>query len=221
MLLFSTNPPFISQAGWHIFAFVPLFAFLVTGCKLSDNTTTSGQALVVDLPAVARALGRDVTMQNQLDDAYHRLNVQLAEIGSNLEKKLENNKAALNDKNEDQKSEFDTLVVQTNLQLEQTKLMAEKKGALFRAQLLSQFRREVLDVAKQIALHRGAPAVRLASSDLLWYSSAIDITDETIGMLRARRADYTETPDHSQNSSDKQPQAEPGNSTTVGNEAKP
>lgn len=125
-------------------------------------------------------------MQRQLNDAYNTLNIQLTDIGATLEESLKDRQAALIGSAGDQKGDMDKLVLQARLQLQQTRRLAEQKGALYKAQLLDGFRQEVLDAAKQIADSRGAVAVVAASSDLLWYSSTIDITDETIDLLRVQ-----------------------------------
>jgi Skp family chaperone for outer membrane proteins len=159
----------------------------LSGCNLSSGIVTSNQPLVVDIAAVARALGRNEAMQKQIDMAYKKLNTQLVEIGSELEQRPNRKKEDLETGNESGKADFDKLVLQANLQLKRTRQIAQKKGELYRGRLLNEFRQEVMGAARQIADKRDAVVVVAANNDILWYSSAIDITDETIGILRAQQ----------------------------------
>lgn len=164
-----------------------LVILFTTGCNLTSPGSQTTTPMVVDLSAVARALGRDEAMQRQLDDAYQTLNLQLGEIGLELEMALKESKENLDANSENSKAEYDKLIKQAQLQLQKTQQLAIQKGTLYRNRLLNQFRQEVLDAAKGIAASRGSMAVVAANNSILWYSSSIDITDETIGVLRERQ----------------------------------
>jgi Skp family chaperone for outer membrane proteins len=176
------------MTSYRFAALAILTGLLASGCRLPNTPPQSRQPLVVDLNAVARALGRDELMQQKLDGAYRQLNDQLSEIGSKLEKQLADRKAALKPDADEKQEDFDKLALQANRQLRQTQQLARQKGALYGARLVNEFRQEVLGVAKGIAEQRGAASIVVANNELLWHSSSIDITDEVIGALRARSA---------------------------------
>lgn len=166
--------------------------FVIAGAGCDSGGLTQGRTLVVDLLSVARALGRDESMTRQMEQARKQLNDQLTRIGNELEQKLREKETELSGspdaKKEESKKQLEELTLQANLQLRQTRQLANRKALLFRDSLVEEFRNEVMTVAGRIARERGAAAILAADSELLWYSSDIDITDEVIGVLRARKA---------------------------------
>lgn len=180
---------------------VLLLVFAVSalyGCN-SGNSSNS-DALVVDVMAVARALGRDEVMQQQLDQARQLLNSQLQQISTDLNAQLKEKQAEItggngkdnsskhnNSKdNEEVKMKLDALARQASVQLSNTQKIATQKAAEFRDRLVKEFRDEVMRVSQGIAQQRKAEFV-YASSSLLWHASSVDITDEVIGQMRAQQ----------------------------------
>lgn len=152
------------------------------------NETSKNTELVVDLAAVARALGRDDVMTQKLDQARNTLNTQLLKIGEDLEQQLkqkkdELEKASKKDKPAGEK-ELGEMTRKANAQLKQTQQLARQKASTFRDKLIQDFREEVMDAAGGIAENRGASSVVAAGAHLLWYDSRNDITDEVIGVMR-------------------------------------
>lgn len=161
---------------------------LMSGC--GQDTGTGDTMLVVDLAAVARAMGKDDEMSAMLDQARQVLNEQLIQIGGDLEqqvqdKKTELEKSAKGKTGDDQQQELVEFTRKANLQLQQTREVARQKAVTFRDKLVQEFRKEVMDVAIDIARDKGAVSVSIAGNHLLWHDSSIDITDEVIGTLRA------------------------------------
>lgn len=169
---------------------------LLSSCNATDTSSLARQPLLVDLNAVARALGRDEAINKKLEEARESLNTQLKEIGASLETQLQEKKAELEKaakdrkKSEREESEqaLQQLTLQAQLQLKQTQQLAEQKAAQYRAQLLAEFRAEVMDSAKVVAGKRGALTVLAVGPEYLWYASEIDITDEVIGLMRSQPA---------------------------------
>lgn len=182
-----------------ISAFIILLALPLLACNFTMPGNDHNEYLVVDLTAIAGALGRDEQMVKKLEQAQQSLNAQLMEIGNNLQEQIRLEKEKRGDKpDENQQKELETLTLQANLQLRQTRQLAQQKAEHYRVQLLKAFRAEALTAAQEIATRRNAAAVLVSSSDLLWYAESIDITDEVIGVLRARdqsrSADETASP---------------------------
>ena len=166
--------------------FIPLLIIVTAGCKDTSNTSAS---LVIDLTAVARELGRDEVMNAQFEQARQQLNSQLVQISADLEKQLQEKKDELDkapkNKKEESQKEIELLTQQANLQLRKTQQLANQKAIQYRDQLLADFKKDVMVVAEQIAEKRNAVTILTAGSDLFWYASTIDITDEVIGKMRA------------------------------------
>ena len=168
----------------------------IAGCSSSEPVSGS---LVVDLTAVARALGKDDEMSSMLDQARKQLNDQLLQIGVDLEQQVQDKKTALAEANEgktstEQDQELADFTRKANLQLQQTREVARQKAVSFRDKLVIDFRKEVMDVAAEIARERGAVRVTVAGAHLLWHESTIDITDEVIGAMRAAASEETTAP---------------------------
>jgi len=166
---------------------------LLSGCYAPDTSALAKQPLLVDLTVIARALGRDKEINTKLEEARTSLNSQLNQISSSLETQLKEKKSEFDESNKGKKEEaiaasnqeLQQLAVQAQLQLKQKQQLAEQKATIFRAQLLNDFRKEVADVAQQVAKKRGAITVLTVNADYLWYDSSIDITDEVIGIMRS------------------------------------
>lgn len=157
-------------------------------CNFSELNTAPSTPLVIDLAAVARALGREEEIVQKLEQAQQSLNAQLAQLGKDLQQQLQIEKEKRGDKpDEAEQKELETLTLQANLKLRQTRQLAQQKAELYRVQLLKAFRDEALTAAQQVAQERHATAVVAANSDLLWHAQNIDITDEVIGVLRAKQ----------------------------------
>ncbi len=171
-----------------------LLTAILSGCYTPDTSNLSKQPLVIDITAVARALGRDKDINSKLEEARVSLNTQLSQIGSSLENQLQEKKTELEASSKGKKSEeiikseqeLQQLTLQAQLKLKQTQQLAEQKASIFRAQLLNEFRQEVAAVAQTVAEKRGAVTVLAINADYLWYASSIDITDEVIGLMRAQ-----------------------------------
>ena len=170
---------------------VLLLVFAVStlyGCD--SGKSSNSDALVVDVMAVARALGRDEVMQQQLDQARQLLNKQLLQISTDLNAQLKEKQAEITGGNgkdsEEVKMKLDALARQASVQLSNTQKIATQKAADFRGRLVKEFRDEVMHVSQGIAQQRKAEFV-YTSSTLLWYASPVDITDEVIGQMRAQQ----------------------------------
>ena len=172
---------------------ISVFIIGSTGCD--TNTTQSNMALVVDLQAVARALGRDEEMTQKLEQARQLLSEQLLKIGVDLEKQLKEKETELGRASKDDKDEsreqLEQLTQQANIQLKKNQKLANQKAISYRDMLVDGFRKEVMTVAKSIAHKHQAVAVYVTGSNLLWYSNTIDITDEVIGSMRAQANEMT------------------------------
>jgi Skp family chaperone for outer membrane proteins len=174
-----------------------LASVLILGASACNyDASQTNTALIVDLPAVARALGRDEVMTQKLEQARQQLSEQLVQIGADLEKQLKDKETdfgkSSDENKEESRKQLDQLVQQANIQLKKIRELANQKAISYRDKLVSEFRNEVMQVAEDIAQQHQAVAVYVAGSNLLWYSSTIDITDEVIGVMRAQEKTVTD-----------------------------
>lgn len=143
---------------------------------------------ILDLGAVAKALGRDEVFREQVEAAGQELQQQLTQFSSGLQDKLREEQAKLGEApSEEERQQLQRLVVDAQRQIQQSQLLARQKAAEFQTQLATQFRSEVQPIAAQVARSKGASSVLLSNS-VMWFEPAIDVTGAVIDALRARGA---------------------------------
>lgn len=159
-------------------------ALFVGAC---GQQSTSTQTLVVDPIPVAKSIGRDESMQKQLNSAIEQLNAQVRQHSSGLSTKVEQEKAKLGKNPSDASTEkFRELVATASESIQKTQLLARQKAADYRASLLDEFNAELRAAAADIAKQRGASNVLVVDDSLLWFDPAVDITADVIAKLRAK-----------------------------------
>lgn len=162
-------------------------AVSIVGCT---DKPSGAQTLVVDPVPVAKSLGRDELIKQQLDAAVERINVQLQQHSDEVLAQIEKEKAKLG-KNPDEAStaDYQALVAAASENIQQTQLLARRKAADYRAALLTEFNAELRAVSAEIARERGAGHVLIVDDSVLWFDPASDITADVIAKLRAKAAD--------------------------------
>jgi Skp family chaperone for outer membrane proteins len=174
------------QEATRIVKWAAAGAVLATLVGLAGCAPAPGLA-VVDLEAVARALGRDDAMTQQVNVVNESLRLQLREAAERLREELQAEQDAIgDDASESDQARFEQLLAEANRRLEDTQRAALMRSTQFRQAVVSDFRREVVIVAREIAARSDIPAVLSSDASLLWYDRALDITDEVIAEMRAR-----------------------------------
>lgn len=142
--------------------------------------------VIVDLEAVARALGKDEVMKQQAEENNKKLAVQLKTYADNLKAQIEEEKSKINKKKitEEEKKRFQQLTTQASQELQKSQTKARQQAQTFQAQLIQAFRDEISVVAQKVAVQRGAKVVLSASHNVLWFNPESDITDEVIAAMR-------------------------------------
>ncbi|MFP5507369.1 MAG: OmpH family outer membrane protein [Gammaproteobacteria bacterium] len=169
-----------------IHAFLLSVVTLLSGC---DRPPAPTQTLVVDPVPVARSLGRDQHMQQQLSSALEQLNTQLKRHGDDLAAQIDQEKGKLGkNPSEESLTKFRELVAAASQNLQQTELLARQKAADYRQALLGGFNNELRAAAMDIARERGATSVLVLGPDVLWFDPSADITADVIARMRADAA---------------------------------
>ena len=153
----------------------------------SQSTSTSKQTVaVLDLAAVAKALGRDEIVKQQVQAAGEQLRQQLANFSTELQDKLREQQAKLgSNPSEDERQQLQRQLVEAQRQVQQSQALARQKAVQFQNQLAVQFRNEIQPVAAEIARAQGASAIAMANT-LMWFDPALDITGAVIDAMRAK-----------------------------------
>jgi Skp family chaperone for outer membrane proteins len=168
------------------------------GGRAGGANASAGRAsgvAVVDLDEVARQLGRDTVIKNQVGAGQATLNQQLLNFRASLLQKYQQKAHELEtqplgngitaDSQKQQLAAFDR---ELGLQLNQAKTSAEKNLNAYWQQLTQRFREEVIPAAKEAAAERGLGVVVTKNDTvLLAFDDAHDITAAVVERLRLKQ----------------------------------
>jgi Skp family chaperone for outer membrane proteins len=166
----------------------------ISGATMVISSTANAQGskavapvAVVDLDAVAKAVGRDVVIRQQVEVATQQLNQQLVKAATDMKTQIEAEQAKLTDASpEDDKKRVAAMLAQANQNVQNNKAMAQLRQQQIRNELIVQFRDEIRPMAEKAARAQGAMAVLVtAETTVLWFDPALDITDEVIAEYRS------------------------------------
>lgn len=161
-----------------------LFAVLVVtaaGCEEFDRRSS---VAVIDLDQVARALGRDDVIAQQINQATQQLSAQLTEVARTLQQELEEERGRYEVIGDEAEKELEEKTAAANLRLQQTQALAQQRAAEFRQSVINNFRAEVQPYASEAAKSRGAKAVITVATPMIWFDSRVDITEDVIAKMR-------------------------------------
>ena len=159
-----------------------LFALVVAGCDQLDGGRSD--VAVIDLDAVARALGRDEVIAQQINQANQQLSSQLGEVAKNLQQQLQDEREKYEIVGDEAEAELEQKTAVANQRLQQTQRLAQQRASEFRKAVINEFRDEVQPYASEIARERSVVAVVTVATPMLWFDAEVDITDEVIAAMR-------------------------------------
>jgi len=152
-------------------------------------TEASGIA-VVDLDAVARRIGRDIAMNDSLQNQEGSLNEELATVQKSYLDQIASKENEFGAQpNEEQLKTIQAMKQQANLKLNQARQEAVAKLSTQRTQMIAQFREETKPVARRVAAERGLGIVVTKNDNVIFaYDAKYDITDEVVARMTASSA---------------------------------
>ena len=156
---------------------------LLAGCEPQGSSRAA--VAIIDLDAVARALGRDDVIAQQINIANQQLAGQLGQVATDLQQQVQARRDEYDVIGDEAQQELEQLTAVANQRLQQTQQLAQQRSAQFQQAVINAFRNEVSPYASQIATERGAVAVITVATPMLWFDSNADITDEVIAAMRA------------------------------------
>lgn len=168
------------------FLLLLLVGFFIVSCDQVGGLVSHPSTLIVDLNAVAKALGRDEVMQKEIQAAETNLREQLIKIAANIDEQVAAEKKKLGNKqSEENNAKLQQLALEAQQTFRKEQMAAEQQAAQLRKQLVNTFREEVKLIAESVAIERKAAMVKLVADDLLWFDKSNDITGEVISGMRA------------------------------------
>ena len=166
-------------------AFLILLSLTLVGCDRAPFSSPKGGVALVDLDDVAKRLGRDMSIVQELKDASGPLKDQLTAAQKDLQAQFDRTKDAIGSKPSDTESQkLADLGNNLNLQLQQKQQQAQQELNAKRASLVTRFREEIKPVALKIAAGKGLGVVLVKSEMVVLGSQqGLDITDEVVAEL--------------------------------------
>ena len=159
---------------------------LGAGAAGSRLTRSNGGVAVVDLDRVAKELGRDVQMLNDLRANQNDLAGKLSAIEKSAVAQLNELKSGLGESPErEQLQEFAQKKQTAQVNLGNLQKQAVTAIGQRRDQLVANFRQEARPVVERIAKSQGANAVITRNETILFsFDNTIDITDAVVAEMR-------------------------------------
>lgn len=157
---------------------------LIAGCDQVGGKRDSAAVAVIDLDAVARALGRDDVIVQRINEANQQLTSQLGQVAESLQQQLAEEREKYPVVGDEAEAELQQKTAAANQQLQQTQRLAQQRSAQFRTAVINEFRAEVQPFASELAKQRGAVAIITVAAPMLWYEPGVDITGDVISAMR-------------------------------------
>jgi Skp family chaperone for outer membrane proteins len=145
---------------------VLLAAMALAGCDRSPEVA------VIDVDAVAKAIGRDEVIKQQMQAAREQLAQQLSQRAEVLKERLEQTPS--------QESEAEARRV-----WQQAMTLAEQRAREYQLVLIAEFTEQLRPVTEKIARAHGVRVVFSARTSTVWFEPEADLTGAVIAELRA------------------------------------
>ena len=165
------------------------FMVCLAGCGTKSPEKVSakpaGGVGVVDLDVVARRLGRDIEMNNLVQERVSSLNNKLTTLQGSLRRLYEERREKLgDDPTEEQLKELQAWQERTEAQLLESRRKAETELGTYKQQLVDQFREQAKPVLRDVAAARGLSIVIPKNNALLLtVDPAAEITDDVAAKM--------------------------------------
>ena len=163
---------------------------ILAGCNYGQS---HGGVAVIDLDAVASAIGRDKAISEQVQAFAKQQETKLQALKSELEQQVNNASGQLaEDASAEEKQSLTNKIVEARNQLTQELGQARQSAQQLRQKLVRDFATEVQPIARRVAQKHGLQVVMVKQAWLLVVAPEVDITAEVIADLKqAQRAPIT------------------------------
>jgi hypothetical protein len=167
---------------FYTFAFTSI---LLCGCNRPASTSNS--AVVVDLDAVARAMGRDLVIDGKVEQATQALNARLITAADTMEKEYKKQQVATGSSpTDEQRTKLKQMAQKIQETIRNNKEVASQARQRFRLEQIQLFRNDVRTVASKLAEKQRATMVFVAGQEVLWFTPTADITAPVIAAMRSQ-----------------------------------
>jgi Skp family chaperone for outer membrane proteins len=173
----------------------------LTGCNrdgapqgVTSAPKPAGGVGVVDLDSLAKQLGRDVEMNNAVQERLTSLNSKLTTFQNSLNRLFDEKKETFGEEpNEEQQKQLAATQDRMTSQLLESKRKGENELAVYKQQLVDQFREQTKPVLREVAAARGLSIVVPKNNLLLLtVDPGVEITDEVAKRMLASQPPTSE-----------------------------
>ncbi len=154
---------------------------VAVGC----NAGSSGGVAVLDLDKVAKAIGWDEMLNNQLQSRGSVLEGKINQKKEHFEKLIEKSRGELGENpTEEQQQDFMRFQLRANRQLQTDVQSGQQQLVEYRRSMVSMFRDELQPVAAELAEDRELNVVLLNAEPVFYVAEKVDITDALIDRIK-------------------------------------
>lgn len=142
---------------------------------------------VVDLDILAKRLGRDIEMNNLVQERMTSLNSKLTSLQESLTRLYGEKRSSFGEKpTDEEQQQLAAMQTRMDQQLIESKRKAETDLVTYKQQLIDQFREQAKPVLKEVAAARGLSLVVPKNNALLLtIDPAVELTDEVAEKMLA------------------------------------
>jgi len=174
------------------FSFFAAAGVFFGGCN--PPAATSNSSVVVDLDAVARAMGRDLVIERKVEQATQALNTKLLAAADSMEKEYKKQQdAAGASPTDEQRAKLKQMAQRIQETIQSNKEIASQARERVRLDQIQSFRNDVKAVAAKIAEKQHAAMVVVAGQEVLWFKPTADITAAVIADMRTQALSPSES----------------------------
>ena len=172
-----------------------LIPFLLAGAGCNQQTSnaaetdiaTAGRVAIINLDAIAKALGRDRVILASIQQHNQQAVAKLQNIKAGLNEQIKGLQAEIEESEAGEDNEkLGAMVRNAQQRLKKEVGAAQQNSARIQAELIRKFREEVIPFARRAALNRGMSVVMLKQANILHYDPGTDITNAVIDDMQAQ-----------------------------------
>ncbi|MCC7205167.1 MAG: OmpH family outer membrane protein [Phycisphaeraceae bacterium] len=181
------------RATWTVTVLAGLTVTILAtaGCGQAgaQNASSGGGVAVVDLDGLAKAIGRDVALQQEAQAQAEALNKEMREQAEQLNQRYTPQLQQMAQSfgpnpTADQRQQLGTLQRQAAAELEKLKMEVLERRGKIRSDIIAKFRAEILPAAQQVAAAQGLKVVLVKGDQILLFDTAVDITSAIAQQIR-------------------------------------
>ena len=166
-----------------------LALMLIGSAEVATASSMRGRVAVVDLDAIAKTLGRDKVITNEVGRYLKTKQADINKERDQLKAELAKEEKKLGKSPKPaQKADYENMARRSELQLRKDVIDARRGAVELRGKLISEFTDEVKPVAARLAKKKGFGLVLVKQPGMLFIDDSADITAEVAKTLKARES---------------------------------